>query len=432
MTQPAVPAALHADSAKSHPEERLSFGGPIGNVLMMVLIPGLTLYLWACVHAYGGAMVLPSSELLGVLPVPTLAAFGYALGFIAFQLVLDVALPGRDYTGAPQKDGKRRSYRLNGFASLLITLAVLAGLVGSGILHGADALLALGPLLSASIVLSFVFSAFLYVYGKREPSPEAPQLTGAGRVIYDYFMGTGLNPRIGRVDLKMFMESKIGMTGWLVLTLLMAHAEVERTGALSTAMLLVVLFQALYTFDFFWFEEAMLSTWDINQENYGFMLAQAFLTWMPFNFSLQSQYLVYAEPELPGLAVAALLVLNGLGYYVFRTANLQKHRFRSVPGAKVWGREPVYIETQRGTRLLASGWWGLARHANYFGDLTMALAWCLTCGFGHVVPYFYFIYFAPLLIDRERRDDAHCAAKYGADWDAYRARVKWRIVPFLY
>jgi hypothetical protein len=38
------------------------------------------------------------------------------------------------------------------------------------------------------------------------------------------------------------------------------------------------------------------------------------------------------------------------------------------------------IPTVRGTKLIASGWWGLARHINYFGDLLMAIAWSLPCG----------------------------------------------------
>ncbi|HEY8431982.1 MAG TPA: hypothetical protein VIL20_26575, partial [Sandaracinaceae bacterium] len=82
--------------------------------------------------------------------------------------------------------------------------------------------------------------------------------------------------------------------------------------------------------------------------------------------------------------------------------------------------------------LLVSGWWGLARHTNYLGDLMMALAWCLACGFSSIVPYFYFIYFAPLLINRERRDHALCKAKYGADWDEYCRRVPYRIIPYVY
>ncbi len=48
----------------------------------------------------------------------------------------------------------------------------------------------------------------------------------------------------------------------------------------------------------------------------------------------------------------------------------QRQEFRATNGrAKVWGREPVYIEakyrtkegTERTSLLLASGWWGLAR-----------------------------------------------------------------------
>ena len=37
-----------------------------------------------------------------------------------------------------------------------------------------------------------------------------------------------------------------------------------------------------------------------------------------------------------------------------------------------------------------------------------------------------------LLIPRERDDDKRCAQKYGAVWDEYRRRVRWRIVPFVY
>ena len=62
----------------------------------------------------------------------------------------------------------------------------------------------------------------------------------------------------------------------------------------------------------------------------------------------------------------------------------------------------------------------------------LALSWCLVCGFGHLLPYFYFIYFTWLLIHREWRDDQMCHAKYGADWEEYRKKVPWRIVPYVY
>ena len=445
------PRPTPASTASAQPD-RSAFGGPIGGVAMMICLPLLSVYLWVCIHRFDGALVLPDLDLLAQLPAPNLSSLLYLSGWFAFQLALDLYLPGRVYLNQPQRDGRRLTYRLNGLASLCVTLLALGVLLATGLVSGASTLAQLGPLLITAIIVAYLLSLFLYVYGKRyrpegDVRPQVGQLAvqpdGSASVVasgpvnlahvaYDYFMGTALNPRIGRLDLKMFCESKIGMTSWIVLTLLMAHAEYQISGALSLAMLLVCLFQLVYVVDFFWFEEAMLSTWDINNENYGFMLAFGFTVWMPFNFSLQAQYLVHNTPHVPGWLAALLVLLNFAGYFVFRTSNLQKHRFRTVPGAKIWGREPSFIQTQRGTRLLTAGWWGIARHSNYFGDLLMALAWCIPCGFSHITPYFYFIYFAPLLIDRERRDDRHCARKYGGDWVRYCTAVKYRIVPFLY
>ena len=49
------------------------------------------------------------------------------------------------------------------------------------------------------------------------------------------------------------------------------------------------------------------------------------------------------------------------------------------------------------------------------GDLLMALAWSLPTGFSTPITYFYVIYFAVLLIHRERRDDEACHKKYVSD-----------------
>lgn len=42
----------------------------------------------------------------------------------------------------------------------------------------------------------------------------------------------------------------------------------------------------------------------------------------------------------------------------------------------------------------------------------MALAWSLPTGFQTPVTYFYVVYFAVLLIHRQRRDDEKCEQKY--------------------
>lgn len=38
------------------------------------------------------------------------------------------------------------------------------------------------------------------------------------------------------------------------------------------------------------------------------------------------------------------------------------------------------IPTSTGKKLLVSGWWGMCRKPNYFGDILMALSWSLACG----------------------------------------------------
>ncbi|MDB4989921.1 MAG: Delta14-sterol reductase, partial [Myxococcaceae bacterium] len=247
-----------------------------------------------------------------------------------------------------------------------------------------------------------------------------------------YFMGAALNPRTRSFDWKFFCESRPGMILWVLIDFSFAAAQAEKHGSISNTMLLVCAFQLLYVADYFVMEDAILTTWDIRHEPFGFMLCWGCLVWIPFTFSLQALYLVDHPLELSWPAALGLTLFNLVGYAIFRGANLQKHRFRKSPELKIWGRPPEFIQTGRGTKLLVSGFWGIARHSNYLGDLMMGLAWCMTTGFSHVLPYFYFIYFVILLLHRERRDHDHCARKYGADWQAYTARVRWRILPFVY
>lgn len=406
------------------------FGGPVGALALTVVMPVVSFYLWSCVSLHEGSLWLPTSlaELGAMVPAPTWRAAGMLGAWLALHVVLQLVCPGKVVTGALLPNGERLQYKLNGLSSFVVSIALLVGLLATGVLSASSVLAELGALLTLATLGAVALAVWFYVWGRQR----GPLERSSGNVVYDFYMGTVLNPRFGLFDLKFFFESHVGMGSWGALAVLMPAAELERTGAISSAMIVVTVCQLLYITDFFVFESNLLSMLDIIYENYGFMLTHAFLVWIPFNFTLQQQYLLAQPSDLPVWAIVGLLALNFTGYVIFRDSNLQKQRFRRDPSQNVWGKPPKVLETKRGTSLLVSGWWGLARHTNYLGDLMMALAWCLACGFGSVVPYFYFIYFAPLLINRERRDHQLCKEKYGDDWDEYCRRVPHRIVPFVY
>lgn len=408
-------------------------GHVAGALLLMVGLPPLVYYMWICVRYYGGALQAPGSaeefrEFLGHIPGPTPAAAAIFAAWFLLQAGLQLWAPGKLRQGTPLADGSRLDYQLNGWISFCFTLLLLAALVAAGGLPATLAYDHFGPLLTVVNLFAFGLSLYLFLDGKR--SGVDPGTTG--NPFYDFFLGVKLNPRLGRFDWKFFCESRPGLIGWVAVNLSLAAAQYQRHGALSVPMILVVAFQFLYVADYFWHEEAILSTWDIKHEKFGWMLVWGDLVWVPFTYTLQAFYLVEHAHDLPWYGTAGIVALNLLGYYLFRSANIQKHKFRLDPDTAIWGRKPDYIRTERGALLLTSGWWGVARHINYLGDLMMALAWCLPCLFVHALPYFYFVYFTILLVQREWRDNALCAAKYGQDWVEYCRRVRWRILPGVY
>ena len=143
------------------------------------------------------------------------------------------------------------------------------------------------------------------------------------------------------------------------------------------------------------------------------------------------RYLVTHDAGLSTTALVCFALLGLLGFYIFRAANSQKDAFRRDPTAPAV-RHIKSITTQRGTNLMVSGWWGLARKINYTGDWLFGLSWSLFAGFGSVLPYFYPIYFGVLLVHRAWRDDHMCQEKYGDDWARFKKLVPYVFVPYLF
>lgn len=409
----------------------LDFGGRFGTFFMLLFLPAMVYTLLLTCQADGSILSFPP-------PIPPLQAFwstevfGIVLLWILFQAVLYMLPVGKVAEGMPLRSGKRLQYRMNGFLAFSITALV----VGVAAYYEVDFSYVHEHFLqfaTSALLISTVLSVFLYVRSRWAADEDLSAAGNSGHLIYDFFMGHEHNPRIKNFDLKFFFEMRPGLIGWIVINfaLLLTEMKIHKLDFPSPAMLLVNFFQFLYIADGLWFEEAILTTMDLTYEGFGFMLAFGDLVWVPFTYSLQALYLVHHPSPLSLPLVVAIIAINALGYCVFRASNLEKNAFRRNPSDPKVSHLRT-IPTATGKSLLVSGWWGYVRHPNYLGDLIMAFAWSLPCGFNHLLPYYYVIYFTILLIHRDYRDERQCRMKYGSAWDEYCRQVQYRIFPGIY
>ena len=406
---------------------------------------------------------------------------GEAVCLYLFWFFMHVAfyfiLPGRVVQGVVlDSTGARLSYPLNGKLSLFASSAVMVSLAYAGVIEPTVGYDLFPQLAFTATMFSYALSIYLYassLYSSRDngrylTSENALAAHGtSGNALYDFFIGRTLNPRLGALDLKYFCELRPGLILWFLLNLSMVAKQVEKHADVSASIILVNLFQAYYVYDALNSEvnaheqpmpheptrrtrgashahprscpslcvscaqSAILTTMDITTDGFGWMLAFGDLAWVPFVYSTQARFLVDHPAALHPLSVMGILAVKALGFWIFRGSNGEKNEFRTNPTGAA-SAHLRYLQTASGSKLLISGWWGMARHMNYLGDLLMGLAWCLPCGLQSAIPYFYFVYFATLLVHRERRDEEKCRNKYGKDWDRYCSIVPYRIVPFVY
>ncbi|KUM73432.1 hypothetical protein [Streptomyces curacoi] len=347
-----------------------------------------------------------------------------AVFFTAFMVVLFLGtrcLPGRWAEGAPLADGSRERYRLNGM--LLFSLCVLAVLVTALVRPTALAypVRHWQALFVAANVFSLIAAVWLWADGRQRRGP------GARSAAVDCFLGVRLNPKLAGVDLKMFAY-RPSLIGLFLFNVSCAAAQGLEQGSLSQRMILYQVMFFVYIANFFQFEEGMLFTWDVMSERFGWMLVWGDLVLVPFFYSLPGHVLI--DVSAPLGAGQALLSTSAflLGFWVFRGANAQKHRFRRSGATHIWGRPAQTLEG----RLLVSGFWGIGRKLNYTGEFLVYAAWTSLCGASSMLPYLVLLWLSALFVHRARRDDRRCRAKYGELWDRYCRKVRYRLVPFVY
>ena len=84
----------------------------------------------------------------------------------------------------------------------------------------------------------------------------------------------------------------------------------------------------------------------------------------------------------------------------------------------------------KNSRLLTSGFWGMARHMNYFAEQHIALSYVLPCG--AYITYMYFVFTFVFMVHRVFRDEEKCKAKYGQGYLEYCQKVPYRFLPYVF
>ncbi|XP_033732298.1 delta(14)-sterol reductase LBR-like [Pecten maximus] len=411
-------------------KEYYQYGGAMGALFTSVCFIGLTYIVVEKIQSGKWEMLrVPEfpSHVGGWLDFRAAAMF---LGWLGAQCILYLLpIGGPIELGSPTKDnGRRLSYRLNGFFVFMVNTICLLAATYAGVPVTMLTSKAL-QLLTAGLVTFFLLSIVLYAKGMTLRPRDRSPCGQTKSAYYNWFIGVELHPRFGFLDLKLVLFRSV-VIGWMIFNWVNVMDAYE-TGHLTPSLILVSSLQLVYVLDTFWFETGMLVSREIIHEALGFNHLSLCLM-IPFTFCVQTRYLVTTGFTLPWYCLVPILVLNLTGYWILRGSNSEKNNFRRNPKDPAFAKYETLPTRVKGKNLLVSGWWGMSRHPNYFGDILINFTFALPTGFGHFLPYLNPVLLVLLLIDRERMDGEDCRQRYGDVWDKYCEKVKYRIIPYVY
>lgn len=248
------------------------FGGTPGISAIMIGFPLLMWYMWIGATYYDGRLPLPEQgqsvtefiQHLGHLvyagAFPSLKAWTMYWTFLIFQAVLYLYMPGIYAKGKPLEHlgGKQLDYYCSAIPSFYFNVVLAIVLHFTGIFPMYTILDEFGPLLSVAILSGIIVSIIAYISAIWRGAQH--RMTGA--LVYDFFMGAELNPRMfGWLDFKMFFEVRLP---WFILFFLSfgtAARQWERYGYVSGEVGFLLMAHWLYANACCKGEELIVTTW---------------------------------------------------------------------------------------------------------------------------------------------------------------------------
>ncbi|KAG8842210.1 C-24(28) sterol reductase [Serendipita sp. 411] len=431
-----IPYGIVTTSAKGKERDKAmdqhqyyEFGGPWGVTAMMLIFPVLMYYFWICLWFYDGQLVHPTS-VDDIVPffsrmwdhvrqdaAPTVYTFTIYTGLMAYELLLAFIMPGYEQQGlpVPSLDYKSLTYYCNALSSFYATMITCAFLHLTHLFRLTDIMNNFGSMMTVAMIWGWAASFLTYYITIWNGS----QMRMSGNFFYDFWMGAPLNPRIGLVDLKMWAEVRIPWMLLFIIALSGACKQYEDYGYVTANMAFMVLATGLYLNACAKGEECIPQTWDMYHEKWGFMIIFWNFAGVPFTYCYSIVYMASHDPSKYHFSTPVYVALYALlltSHYIFDTAMSQKSRFRmQMQGITTfrqtfpqwpWSivKNPSFVQTEHGNRLLTGGWWAYARKINYTADWFQSLSWGLCVGLASPIPYFYPVFFLVVLVHRCGRD----------------------------
>eukprot|EP01040_Poterioochromonas_malhamensis_P001441 gene1441-1529_t len=421
----------------------------LGSLLLMLTTPIFCLtFIHTCLHLNGSLQNLFVEVKTGgivhfIRQVWPTAFDPYAwriiLGFMAFELALIRIIPGKEFRATVTSTGHVPIYNANGFQCYLVTIFSMFAVAYLGVFNPADIYDNMDKIISSLNLFAIAFCTFLTIKGLHFPSTKDSGTNG--NVIVDFFWGTELYPRVLGWDVKQFTNCRFGMMFWQVAVLAYGFKQYQLYREISSSMLVSITLQTIYIAKFFMWETGYFCSMDIQHDRAGYYICWGCLVWVPSMYTIHTFFMVEHPVALSFPTTVFLIIAGAFSIWCNYDCDRQRQRFRCTNGReKVWGREPVFVEAryltkdgeERSSLLLASGWWGLARHFHYVPEILAAFFWCIPASISSefwILPLFYPIYLTILLTDRAWRDDKRCADKYQEYWTQYCRKVPNKILP---
>src|SRR3990167_3306540 len=428
----------------------LTIRSTLGPLLLILLCPPFVMLMWYTNTELGGSL----GDLLDLMTQQSVFQVTYTIWkpyfwgsatawaviscFVVVEITLMCLLPGNTVYGPISPKGNVPVYKSNGILAFFITIMGFCiatfwlRLFPATILYDN-----LGFILGALNVFSLVFCVLLYIKGRYFPS--STDASTSKNILFDYYWGTELYPMVFGWSVKKFITCRFGMMSWGLLLISYA-AKQEALGGLANSMVISVALQLLYITKFFIWENGYLRSLDIMHDRAGFYICWGCMVWVPCIYTSPTMYLVLHPVHLSYWWATIIASIGVVSIIINYLADQQRLLTRATDGGcEIWGKKPITLWANYKTKtgdakqslLLASGWWGIARHFHYVPELAGTFFWSVPALFTNFAPYFYVCFLTILLLDRAFRDDKRCAKKYGQDWAKYCELVPYKIVPFL-